>query len=489
FVTENKLYETLESNNLDQEIQRAFLRAPLPLALVDELKLVLRSFQGPIAVRSSSLLEDSQFQPFAGIYATYMLPNNNPESEIRLSQLVSAIKHVYASAFLLLPRTYLDAIGLKIEEEKMAIVIQHLAGNLHGQNKRYYPDFSGVAQSYNFYPFTPMQPDDGIAHIAIGLGKTVVEGGNVLRFCPKYPHVLPQFVTPRSAVSLSQRDFYCLDMTNRGMPELWKDDSITLLKQGLEIAEEDGVLGSFVSTYDPNDDLIRDGIHEGPRVARVVTFAGVLKYDLFPLAQILERLMSECSAAMGCAVEIEFAVNLKEEFIRIPIFYILQARPMVTEFDFNGIEIKKDSLSNAAFSTRALGNGITRELTEVVIVRLDTFDNLRTRDIASEIASFNDEFEKSGKKYVLVGPGRWGSNDPFLGIPVRFSDISQAKCIIEIGLKDFYIDPSYGSHFFSNLVSSQICYLCIPAYQTKGTSAGEDYIRWEFLEKGNLVKE
>ncbi|MFX0063055.1 MAG: PEP/pyruvate-binding domain-containing protein [Candidatus Hermodarchaeota archaeon] len=480
FIEENKLYEgELLSKKSDEEVTQIFLHATLPDAVREMLKVFLTEVTYPLAVRSSSLLEDSQYQPFAGVYATYMLPNDHQDLTVRLEQLEQAIKMVYASMFYEAPRNYIESIGQNIIEEKMAVVLQEVVGKRY--EDRFYPHFAGVARSYNYYPLREMNPEDGICDIALGLGRTVVTGGRVLKFCPHYPEILPQFSSPEMALRNSQTQFFVLKMGNYPI-DFTKGEEATLAKLDLKIAEKDQVLYQIASTYDPNDEIIRIGISR-PGI-RIINFASILKWDTFPLAPLLIKFLDIGKRAMGTAVEIEFAVKLDKTRSRPPTFYLLQIRPFITETEFIDVQLDEEERQNLfLFSTKAMGNGILGDIKDIVYIKPDTFDNMKTIEIAAEIKLYNQELAATKTPYVLIGLGRWGTKDRFLGIPVEWHSVFGASVFVETGLEDFDIEPSQGTHFFQNLISNKRIYFTVP-YKSI-----EDKIDWEWLKKQQTAKE
>ncbi len=485
FVGENDLKDLAEGHLEDREIARLFLKGRLPQWLVDDLRRYLKSVDYPLAVRSSSLLEDAMFQPFAGLYRTYMVSNQDPDLEVRLKQLSRAVKLVFASTYYEAPRSFSKSTLHRIEEEKMAVVIQKLTGSVYGDH--FYPAVSGVAQSYNFYPVSRMKGEEGIAHIALGLGKTVVEGLTALRFSPKHPQLLPQFSTVEDILKNAQRYFYALHL--KEPPEAFVKKALEgedpALEQ-LEIAEmaEDprhGILKQMVSTYIPEEHRIRDsGYGEG---VPVLTFAGILKYDLFPLPQILSDVLQMGEEGMASPVEIEFAVNFPARFGRKPEFALLQIRPMALFQSRMDIEISSEAVLGAlCYSSTALGHGTREDIRDIVFVRPDAFDPAKTVTIAREIGSLNREMVQEKRPYLLIGPGRWGSADRWLGIPVAWNDISMVGAFIENRTARFRADPSYGSHFFHNITSLGIPYLTV-------TEGAKDFIDWEWLVRRPVARE
>ncbi len=475
FIEENNLKGIVKKENIsDEEIAKAFLKGKIRDDLKKDLAVVLKNFKTPIAVRSSSLLEDSQSRPFAGIYSTYMLPNNHKNDTVRLNQLCQAIKLIYASVFYIEPKIYIESTSSKIEEEKMAVIIQQLVGKYYGG--RFYPTFSGVVQSYNFYPVGHQTFEDGIATVAIGLGKTVVGGGKALRFCPRYPENIPEFSSPQSIFNNAQNDLYILDTTNEDFNLIGKEDT-NLKRVNVENIKEDGTLDTLVSTFDRNDGIIRDELSaEGPNL---VTFAGILKYETFPLPSILKDILEIGHKAMGCPVEIEFAVNLNQNSILPPTFAILQIRPLVPSHEQSLISWDDNIDRNSIFihTDRALGNGLIKSIKNIVYVPPKTFDSTKTIEIADEIEKINTDLVALKQPYILIGPGRWGTEDRFLGIPVKWNQISKVKVMVETSLKNFIIEPSQGTHFFHNITSRGIGYINVP-YNSK-----INFIDWKWLDE------
>jgi len=474
FVADNDLYRFIrnEENN-DEEIAREFISCEICDELKQNLARILEHFKAPIAVRSSSLLEDYQNHPFAGMYHTFLLPNNHKEDSIRLQQLCHAIKLIYASVFFKEPRSYAKSLSLKIEEEKMAIIIQDLVGQQY--NGHFYPTISGIAKSYNFYPISHQTAEDGIANIAVGFGNTVVGGGKVFRFSPKYPNVNPDFSTPESILENSQRDLYVLDTSNNDA-YLDKPFIDTLKKLNVSEIRSEGSLDLVASTYDRDDAMIRDGLSEGG--FPLITFAGILKYDAFPLSSILQDLLEIGQKGMGCPVEFEFAVTIDPEKRTPPTFAILQIRPFVInketiDLDWNNIKQEQIFIR----SDRALGNGLINEITDVIYISLDTFDSAKTVEMADEIGSINKKLISTSSPYLLIGPGRWGTQDRWLGVPVRWDHISQVRVIVETALESFNIKPSQGTHFFQNMISRGIGYIDIPLHSK------DCFVDWGWLKK------
>ncbi|MBT8374354.1 MAG: PEP/pyruvate-binding domain-containing protein, partial [Deltaproteobacteria bacterium] len=461
FISENNLRDIPNSDLSDNQITEIFLQSSLPDRLNNYLKLFIEHVNYPLAIRSSSLLEDAQFQPFAGIYNTFMLPNQNLDPAQRLTQLVIAIKLVYASTYLETPRAYAKSTLHRTEDEKMAVIIQQLSGGRYGDY--FYPPLSGVAQSYNFYPISHMKPEEGIAHIALGLGKTVVEGGTSLRFSPKYPQFLPQFSAVDDILKNSQRYFFALkmvDCSDHFESQNKTTDDATLTKLEIDDASDHAPVINFSSTYIPEENRIRDtgNVSGYP----VLTFASILKYESFPLPQILTEILKIGRKGMGSPVEIEFSVNIDFNKEKKPEFSLLQIRPMAISMHNRDVEITKKDIDSAfCFSTMALGNGKFKDISDIIYVRPDTFDPARTVEIAGEIGKFNRQMVQQNRKYLLIGPGRWGSADRWLGIPVTWNNISGIAAVVETTADNLKADPSQGSHFFHNITSLGISYLTI----------------------------
>ncbi|WP_457551435.1 PEP/pyruvate-binding domain-containing protein [Desulfobacula sp.] len=477
FIEENKLSRLLESDEdlEDDQIVQQFIQARFPAGLKKSLHAYLQNIRYPIAVRSSSLFEDAHYQPFAGLYNTYMLPNSHPDLEKRLEQLIVAVKLVYASTYLKAPRSYAKSTMHRTEDEEMAVVLQQLTGMTH--NNYFYPAISGVAQSYNFYPISHLKAEEGVTHIALGLGKIVMEGGKTLRFCPKYPQFLPQFSIVDDILENSQKYFYALKLDK--FPEdatsisSFKDD-LTLSKLDLSDAMDHPIVQFLSSTFFVQDNRIRDSFSN--KGFPVLTFAHILKYNSFPLARLLEEVTKIGSKWMGSSVEVEFAVNLPGEEGLKPQFSLLQIRPMGRYKQNLGVKIGKKEIKAAfGYSTLSLGNGEYKDIRDVVYVDPETFDPGKTIEIAAEINKINALFNENDKKYVLIGPGRWGSSDRWLGIPVVWNDISNVGVILETTIESIKADPSQGSHFFQNITSLGISYITI-------SDKGDDFIDYEFFK-------
>lgn len=463
FMDTNELYPVALSEIDDDTILKYFLRASLPARLIEDLMAFFDVVKSPIAVRSSSLLEDSHYQPFAGIYSTYMVPKIDDKYEM-LRTVSDAIKAVYASVFYRDSKAYMTATSNLIDQEKMAIVLQEVIGNSYSD--RFYPTISGVARSLNFYPIGNEKAEDGIANIALGLGKYIVDGGQTLRFSPRHPRNILQMSTMDFALRETQTRFYALDLKNLA-EQFSVDDSFNLLRLGLKDADADGALKYIVSTYDPYDQIIRDGYYPGGR--KILSFVNILQHDVFPLAETLDSILHIGQDEMGRPVEIEFAVNINQEDSSQATFYLLQIRPIVDnkeimEEDLTLVQ-KEDTILS---SSSVLGHGIISDLQDVIYVKTEAFNSSNTQLIAYEIEKINRQFTGDEKGYILVGPGRWGSSDPWLGIPVKWPHISNARVIVECGLENYRVDPSQGTHFFQNLTSFGVGYFTINPFKGDG---------------------
>jgi len=467
FLDANRLRLSTLCTLDDAELRAAFAAGRFPDDVVADLRALLDTVRDPLAVRSSSLLEDSQYHPFAGVYATYMLPNNAPDPRTRLAQLLDAIRRVYASTFATAARRYLEATPNRIEEEKMAVVLQPIVGARHG--RYFYPNFSGVARSYNYYPFEPMRPEDGVASLALGLGKTVVDGGHALRVCPAHPQALPQMADAEEFLNQSQRTFYAVDLAAESDPA---DDDGCVARLDLDEAERHGTLHLLGSVWSAADRAFYDGLTR-PGV-RAVTFAHVLKSQVFPLAPLLTRLLEIGRSGLNSPVELEFAVNLEASPRE---FAVLQIRPCAEGRDGEGVEVGEFERSALlCYSPHALGHGVIGGLHDVIYVRPEHFDPVRTPSMAREIGALNQRLMSENRPCVLIGPGRWGSSHSTLGIPVNWSQICAARVIVETTLEDFVIPPSQGSHFFQNLTSFGIAYLAVNPHSAQG------FVDWAWLD-------
>lgn len=478
FVEINNLYDDIYSLNDYDSIRQHFLESEFDEQLKNRLMEYLGEMAQPLAVRSSGLFEDSLLQPFSGVYATYLIPNNHEDIQIRYQQLETAIKLVYASIFTESAQAYFDAVKYKIEEEKMAVVIQEVIG--HNYNKKYYPSVSGVAQSYNYYPISYMEPEDGFSVAAVGLGMYVVGGENSFRFCPQYPHINPTSL--KDQIRDSQKQFYAIDLTKSEFDLVAEGEEATIKKFRIKDAEPDGTLEHSASTYlIENDDLVPGIQQNGPRV---VDFANILKYNYLPLAEALQILLKLFKEAMGSPVEIEYAIDLEPAENGLPTFYLLQIKPLIrieenVELDLGFVDEERIFM----YAERGMGNGKIETISDVVYVDPEKFDKMKTKQIAKEISQINKDFEAQGKEYILIGPGRWGSRDPYTGIPVLWAHISKARIIVEMGLPDFPLDGSLGSHFFHNVTSMNVGYFAIPH------NSRISKLKMETLKQQKVVKE
>ncbi len=493
FMDTNNLYQLALSDASDDEILRHFLRAKLPDRLVEDFFAFFDVVKSPIAIRSSSLLEDSHYQPFAGIYSTYMIPYLSDKYEM-LRMLSDAIKGVYASVYYKDSKAYMQATSNVIDQEKMAVILQEVVGTQYGD--RYYPSISGVARSVNYYPINDEQAEEGTVSLALGLGKYIVDGGLTLRVCPYHPDKVLQTSEMEMALRETQTRFYALDLKNMGQ-NFSLDDGFNLLKLPVKEAEADGSLNYIASTYDPYDMVIRDGIYPGGR--KVITFANILQHDVFPLPRILQLVQKYGQGEMRRPVEIEFAVNFNAKE-KNGTFYLLQIRPMV--------DMKADLAEDLDLipseqillrSENALGQGVMDDIQDVIYVKTDGYSASNNQLIAYDIEKLNRRFLDEGKHYVLVGPGRWGSSDTWLGIPVKWPNISAARVIVEAGLTNYRVDPSQGTHFFQNLTSFGVGYFTVNAYINDGIYNQEllnsmpaveetKFLRWVHFDKPLTVK-
>ena len=470
FLAENNLLDFAMRSHDDQEIRGRFLSAVLPGVLDADLRAYLLQAKYPIAVRSSSLLEDSHYQPFTGVYETFMLGNREESLEERLENLSRAIKLIYASTFSQHAKAYVRATPYRLEEEKMAVILQEIVGSQH--ESRFYPDFSGVVRSHNFYPTAPMSSADGIAAVALGMGRAVVAGGRCLSFCPRYPRHPIQFSDVRDILANSQPEFFAVDLEPHG-----NHDPAAGLRETsyeLDIAERDGTLAPVASTYNRDNDAVYDGMSRAG--ARIVSFAPILKQEIFPLASILDQLSKMGESALGQPVEIEFAVRLPRALGEVAQFGFLQVRPLVLSGE--GEVLRMDDVDPASLicrSTSVLGNGRINDLHDLVVVDFHRFERGQSQAVAEAVAHFNAKLMERERPYVLIGVGRWGSNDPWLGIPIEWDEIAGARVIVEAGFRDMAVTPSQGSHFFQNLMAFQV------GYFTVNPEAGQGTLDWQWL--------
>ncbi|HDR51030.1 MAG TPA: pyruvate, phosphate dikinase [Mariniphaga anaerophila] len=478
FVETNNLYDDIYSLNDYESIRQHFLDSEFDNKIKDRLMQYVEKMTKPLAVRSSGLFEDSLLQPFSGVYATYLIPNNHPDIQVRYNQLETAVKLVYSSIFTESAQAYFDAIHYKIEEEKMAVVIQEVVGQNY--NNKYYPTISGVAQSYNYYPISYMKPEDGFSVAAVGLGMYVVGGENSFRFCPKYPNINPTSIG--DLLRDSQKSFYAIDLSVPDIDLVSGGEESGIRKFRIKEAEEDGTLEHAASTYSmENDDLIPGIQGKGPRI---IDFANILKYKYLPLTDTLVLLLKLFKEAMGSPVEIEYAIDLDTKENGLPTFYLLQIKPLIRVEQQVDIDVRHfDQNGLFMYAERGMGNGIIEHVRDVVFVDPGTFDKTKTRQMAAEISKLNHYFDKEDKEYILVGPGRWGSRDPFTGIPVLWAHISKARVIVEMGLPNFPLDASLGSHFFHNVTSMNVGYFSVPH------NATDARLNMDILRNQKLVNE
>ena len=462
FMEQNNLYQIALSDASDDDILRHFLRAQLPDSLIADFFTFFEAVKSPIAIRSSSLLEDAHYQPFAGIYSTYMIPYLDDKYAM-LEMLACAIKGVYASVYYCDSKAYMTATSNVIDQEKMAVILQEVVGKQY--DGRYYPNISGVLRSLNYYPIGDERAEDGIASLALGLGKYIVDGGQTLRVSPYHPHQVLQTSELETALRETQTRFYALDTRHVGN-DFKVDDGFNILDLKVKEAERDNSLNFIASTYDPYDQVIRDGLYDGGR--KVISFAGVLQQNVFPLPELLQMSMRYGAEAMRRPVEIEFACNLNSD--RTGSFYLLQIRPIVDQKQMLDEDLAAIPDADCLLrSHNSLGHGVTEDVTDVVYVKTDDrFSAADNPTIAREIEKLNKEYLDRGTNYVLVGPGRWGSSDSWLGIPVKWSHISAARVIVEVALKNYRVDPSQGTHFFQNLTSFGVGYFTIDENRNDG---------------------
>lgn len=478
FLEANDLYDVAYHQTDFKKVNDAFLSASLSSTLKERLLQYVRQVKTPLAVRSSGLFEDSLLRPFSGVYSTYLIPNSHPDENVRFEQLRTAVKLVYASVFSDDARAYFNAINYKIEEEKMAVILQPVVGHEH--NQKFYSDISGVAQSFNYYPYSYMEPDDGFAVIAVGLGQAVVGGEKAYRFCPKYPALNNNSV--QDQIRDSQRDFYAIDMSHKSFDLTMEGEMAAIRKYKISEAEKDGALEHCASTYSIENDYITPGI--GTRGPRVINFANILEYQHVPLADTLMLLMKLFKQAMGSPVEMEYAIDLSSGENGWPTFYLLQLKPLIRREEDVEIELGSlDSSKLLLLSNRGMGNGKISGITDVVYVDTKRFDRTKTREIANEIAEVNKAFTTNNQQYVLIGPGRWGTRDEYTGIPVNWAHINNAKVIVEIGLPNYPLDGSLGSHFFHNVTSMNVGYFSIPDINSA------DFVKIDLLDKQELIWE
>jgi len=482
FMLENRLHEFVLADHSDREIKERFLEARITDELREDLRILYQDKDQPLAVRSSSIFEDTLYQPFAGVFATYMLPNCHPDLDYRIDQLVDAVKLIYASTYLKTARSYAETMGMSLPESKMAVVIQRVVGQAYGD--RYYPDFSGAASSYNYYPLGEnLQPEDRIAYLALGLGKTVVDGGLARRFSPQRPRV-NLYSGIEEQLESSQREFYALRMACHQGIDLERGEDNFLDCFHLGHAQQDGTLSEAADTYHSQDGTVSSGFFNPDQGAPVITFNRQLKYGTYPMAEIINRVLKLGEEAMGCPVELEFAGNFFPNRRDRPSFYLLQLRPYLEYDDSLLLENLQVPRKEMLVSTSEVsGNRVISDIQDLIYVKPEVFDPSRTVEMVDEISRLNRALSQDEVPYLLMGPGRWGTYDRHLGIPVDWSDISGARVILEMDLEGFRVDHSQGSHFFHNITSAGIPYFYV-GYQQDGSG-----IDWNWLNRVPLIQE
>ena len=478
FIERNHFAHYATTDEPDDRIAHAFQHAELPVEILGDLRALVQSVHTPLAIRSSSLLEDALYHPFAGIYATKMIPNNQPDADTRFRKLVEAVKFIYAATFFKNARSYTQAIGQSVSGEKMAVIIQEVVGRRYGE--RFYPTLAGVARSYNFYPTGRARPKHGVVDLALGLGKTIVDGGVTWTYSPAFPSAAPPYGSPRDLLRHSQSTFWAVNM---GRPPAYDPTTETeyLVQPNLAEADYDGTLRFVASTYDPQSDRLVMGT--GSAGPRAVTFAPILELPDIPLNRLIKSLLELSERAVGAEVEIEFAVTLDPKDGLPAHFGFLQVRPMLVSDEL--VELTPEEMCGSEVlvaSEKVLGNGVVDTLQDVLYVRPDTFEACHTPAIAAELETLNAQLVAAGRPYLLVGFGRWGSSDPWLGIPVEWPQISGAKVIVEATTPDMNVDPSQGSHFFHNITSFRVSYFSVH-------HAGDHRIDWDWLARQERVAE
>ncbi len=481
FMQQNNLYDIAFSDVSDETIKERFVNARISETLRDDLKFIFESMDRPLAVRSSSIFEDSLYQPFAGVFATYMIPNCHPDVDVRIDQLVDAIKLVYASTYFKLARSYAETMGMSLAASRMAVVIQEVVGEQHGN--RFYPNYAGVASSYNYYPLGDrLQPEDRIAYLVLGLGKAVVEGGLARRFSPKHPEI-NIFSSAAEKIKGTQRNFYAITRTHQPKIDLKKSENTFINKYNLRDAIQDGTLREIADTYQHIDDTFSSGFWDHQEGYPVITFDRQLKYGTFPLAQVINRVLILGEKAMGCPVEIEFAGNFSKGDNGKPTFALLQLRPFMEHEETLREEVDVDRKDLFVYSTEISGNRLLDDIRDIVYVKPEDFDSIKTRTMAEEAKGINKKLLRENRPYILIGPGRWGTCDYHVGIPVDWTAINGARVIMEVDFPDFKVDHSQGSHFFHNITSAGIPYF----YVKDGSES--NFLDWEWLEGLELIEE
>lgn len=476
FLERNDLRDAINKTDDDEKLKKIFLKSDLSSSLIKKLEAIVRLIDKPIAIRSSGMFEDSVSQPFAGVFDTYLLPNNDKDIEVRLKHLTDSVKLVFASVYSHTARDYIEAINLRIEEEKMAVIIQEVVG--HTYDNVFYPHISGVAQSYNFYSVAHMRPEEGFVIVALGLGKYVVEGEKAFRFSPKYPQM--DISSPKEQYKNSQLEFYAVDLKKQDI-DLLEGDIAGLIRLDIETAEEHGTLKHLASVYDSHDDRIIPGLTKnGPRL---INFANILKYKYIPLARTIEIVLDVVKEAFGTPVEIEFAVDLEKDKDGKASLYLLQIKPLIgliQDYDIDTNNLKTEDM--LLYSERSMGNGLIDDISDVLYVDKDQFDKNKTTEMTEEIEKLNAKMKSEGRRYVLIGPGRWGTRDRWLGIPVNWTQISNAKIIVETSLEDYPLDASWGSHFFHNVTAMNVGYCSVDSLKKNNC-----FIAWDILDEQKLI--
>ena len=476
FIQQNDLLKLDFSRLSDERIASKFVDASLPATIIGDLRSFIKNTTKPLIVRSSSLLEDSLLQPFAGIYASMLLPNESWETDLKFQEICNAIKYVYASTYFEKARTYIKSTPKNINDEKMAVLLQEVVGNKHGDY--FYPTISGVAKSYNYYPSGPCKPEDGIAYLALGLGKAIVDGGSSYCFCPKRPKA-PLFGTPKDFMKYSQTSYYALKLTS-DYTTVNKSEETSLEKLDVDIAKKHGVLNKVASTYFYTDDRLYPGLYD--EGALVIDFGPIVIDNAIPLAKALKLLLRVGELALGYPVEIEFAVNFSMNKSEPAELIILQIRSMIPPDKYQEVNIENIDIDKVlCYSENALGNGIISSIKDIVYIKSESFHMSNSNRAVSQIRKMNTKLMDADKPYMLIGPGRWGSADPWLGIPIIWSDIAGVKAIIETPYEERPIDPSQGSHFFHDMISSQVGYLI--------TKKDKGNIDWKWLDSLTVIEE
>uniref|UniRef100_UPI00272B52F8 PEP/pyruvate-binding domain-containing protein n=1 Tax=uncultured Alistipes sp. TaxID=538949 RepID=UPI00272B52F8 len=483
FIRQNGLQYVISRECTDEEILSEFVTATIPARLQEELKAYIRTVRAPLAVRSSSKLEDSHYQPFAGIYSTYMIPYTENEDQM-LRLLLRAVKSVYASVYFAASRAYIQSSQNLISEEKMAVIVQEVCGT--EQNGLFFPTFSGVARSINCYPIGDEKPEDGICNVAMGLGKLVVDGGRTLRFSPRYPQKVLQTSTPELALRDTQTEVLALSLR----PEEFRtsiDDAVNLRRLTVSEAGEYRNACHATSVWDRENERISDSPYDRGR--KIITFNNILKYNTFPLAEIVRDILAMGAEEMRCPVEVEFAVNMDVDAGRERIFNLLQIRPIIDSQDNRPVDWSETETSDALiYGESALGIGQMADIADIVYVKTEKFSSLATEKIADELLALNARLRDEKRPYILVGPGRWGSSDPYLGVPVKWSHISEAKVIVECGIENFDVEPSQGTHFFQNVTSLGVGYLTINPFRGDGIFRQDRLDAREALYEGEYLR-